>query len=141
MEKALASLAEEKDRPFVPTRPALARPVEYIIIAVGLLLCVLLYLLYGQVNQLADGQRDIRQTQAAGKIRTLVNRAIQCDLIKSIGAIQPKECYSAEVMPYRDPAVVPGTTSSRRSEELTRVLCVMIKQDPTLVVSDQLCPR
>lgn len=134
-------LVPENEPAFTSVRPPLARPIEYLIVAVGLLICLLLFLLYGQVKDLTTGQEQVKQTQAEGKARTLLNRGIQCDLIKSIGATEPKECSSKELAPYRDPNIKAGSTASaRKSAELARVLCFMINQDPKVIVSRELCP-
>lgn len=134
-------LVPESEPPFESVRPPLARPIEYLIVAVGMLICLLLFLLYGQVKDLVAGQNEVKRTQAEGKARTLLNRGIQCDLIKSIGATEPKECAAKDLVPYRDPNIKPGSTASaRKSAELARVLCFMIQQDPKVIVSNELCP-
>lgn len=128
-----------------PPRPAIARPVEYVIVAVGLLLSVLLFLLYGKVADLVAGQDQVQQTQADGKERTFQSRAIQCDLAKGIGVTEPAECADPETARYRDPQIVEGSSASaRQSKTLREVICAVLMQaqenpDSTLVLPPDLC--
>lgn len=133
------------DPVFKSVRPPLARPIEYLIIAVGLLLCYFLFLLYGRLGQIIDAQDNIKKTQDAGIQRTYASRAVTCDLQRALGVPESKGCDVKELIPYRNASIVPGSTTSaretRRTRELVCVALIGASRQPgsTVVVPRSLC--
>jgi hypothetical protein len=65
------------------------RPVEVIIIAVGILLCVGLFVTFQQNRVLTD-------VQSQGIERGYKNRAVTCDLQTALGVGNSRECRSGD---------------------------------------------
>lgn len=124
----------KNEPPGVPAaRTPIARPIEVIIVVVGLMLLIGQYVNFQQ-NQ------DIQQTQSEGKVRTFQTRAITCDLSKGIGVIEPEGCSTPEVVEWRDPKVLfASSASSRASGELKAVICSVLMRSDTIVLPPGLC--
>lgn len=112
----------------------IARPIEMIIVVVGIMLLIGQYVNFRQ-------NTDIQDTQADGKTRTFQTRAITCDLSKGIGVSEPKGCSALEVVKWRDPNVQPASSaSSRASLQLKQVICqVLDRPGSTIVLPPGMC--
>lgn len=54
------------------------------------------------------------------------NRAVTCDLQLGIGLTVSKSCATPEVMRYRDPNIVKGSSASARTSEQTQLLICQV---------------
>lgn len=123
-------------------KTVLARPVEIVIIAVGLLLCVLLYALYGAVTRIVATQED-------GVVRGYKNRAAVCNLINANGVAMPDECKEAVIKPYLDAHITPGSSvPAVEAVKARELLCTIVMQqnrvlpaDKRLSIPASMCPE
>ena len=123
-------------------KTVLARPVEVVIIAVGLLLCLLLYVLYGAVTQIVATQED-------GVVRGYKNRAAVCNLINANGVMLPDECKEPVIKPYLDAHITPGSSiPAQEAVKARELLCSIVVQqnralptDKRLSIPASMCPE
>jgi hypothetical protein len=108
--------------PGVPApRAPIARPFEFFMLALMVLLAVGLMVTFHQ-------NREIQKDQSASEIRGYKNRAVICDLFRGLGITEPVNCAEAVITPYRDTAVQPGSTAGARSSRQTyELLCFLAK--------------
>lgn len=103
-------------------RTPMARPIEYLIVFVGILLCVAIYLVLGVV-------KDIQTEQQSSEIRGYKNRAVICDLQRGLGLTETKGCADPAIQPYRDKNITASSTAgARTSRETYELLCFALKQ-------------
>jgi hypothetical protein len=113
------------------------RPVEVIIIAVGILLCVGLFVTFQQNRVLTD-------VQSQGIERGYKNRAVTCDLQTALGVGNSRECADPAIRPYRDPAVTPTAGAAEahaaaQESRDTRALVCMLFASRDLDPPQELC--
>lgn len=98
------------------------RPAEVIIVAVGVLLLLSLWVGFGTL-------REFQQQHDEANDSRLINRAVSCDIIKGLGLTEPDYCADPDLLEFRDPDVIRGSTiSSRTSQETQELICLLAKQ-------------
>lgn len=111
-------------------REPLARPVEMIIMVIGVFICIGLFM---DFRSDAKVEKNIEEAEDIN-LRT---RAAICDFAKGVGADEPATCAFENVQEYRDPNVEPGnSTAARESSAARAVLCAIVTQENALLPED-----